>query len=533
MISRREFITQGMGLVGATTFGSVLTSCQPQRTIRGVLSGPNATLGHRLRQGNFSAPVEFKKSDVVIVGGGIAGLAAARHLTSLGIDYTLLELENEVGGNSSFRSNAVSSYPLGAHYLTIPGKHDTDLLGFLEECKVIVGYDQGKPVFNEYYLCFDPKERLFIHNQWQEGLVPHQGVPASDADEISRFHVLMDHYKQLVGADGKEAFCIPLESCSKDPALLKLDGVSFSHFLREKGFRSAYLLWYVNYCCADDFGASIGNTSAWAGIHYFACHKGGGANAPSDAVLTWPEGNGWLVKQLKTASTSRTESKCLVHSVGLSDNAVVIDYFDAKENATKQIIANKVIVATPQFINQRILAPSVERAMPYPLFQYAPWMVGTLTLSGELNNKRGEQLSWDNVIYGSSSLGYVNANHQDVAVRANKRVVSFYQPLVGDNLQQERQLAYSRTYQQWYDLILKDLQRPHPEIEKQLESLDIWIWGHGMIRPSVGFITSAARQQAIQSVKNRIFFAHSDLSGISIFEEAFYHGVRAAKEVVR
>lgn len=531
MISRREFISQGIGLVGATTLGSVLTSCQPQRTISGILSGPNATLGHRLRQGSFSAPTESRKCDVVIVGGGIAGLTAARHLNSLGIDYTLLELESEAGGNSSFRSNSVSSYPLGAHYLTIPGKHDTDLLRFLEECKVIVGYDQGKPVFNEYYLCFDPKERLFIHNQWQEGLVPHQGVPTADADEIHRFHDLMEHYKQLVGGDGKEAFCIPISACSEDPSILSLDKVSFAHFLKEKGFQSPYLLWYVNYCCADDFGASISNTSAWAGIHYFACHKGQGANAPSDAVLTWPEGNGWLVKQLKMASVSKTESQCLVHSIGLTDSSVVVDYWDAHQNVSKQIIANKVIVATPQFINQRILAPSVEHTLPYSSFHYAPWMVGTLTLQGELNNKRGEQLSWDNVIYGSSSLGYVHANHQDVAVQGNKRVVSFYQPLLGDNLQQERQLAYSRTYQQWYDLILKDLQRPHPNIEKQLESLDIWIWGHGMIRPSVGFITSSARQQAQQSVRNKIFFAHSDLSGISIFEEAFYHGLRAAKEV--
>jgi hypothetical protein len=29
-----------------------------------------------------------------------------------------------------------------------------------------------------------------------------------------------------------------------------------------------------------------------------------------------------------------------------------------------------------------------------------------------------------------------------------------------------------------------------------------------------------------------IFFAHSDLSGISIFEEAFYHGNRAAQAVL-
>jgi hypothetical protein len=29
-----------------------------------------------------------------------------------------------------------------------------------------------------------------------------------------------------------------------------------------------------------------------------------------------------------------------------------------------------------------------------------------------------------------------------------------------------------------------------------------------------------------------VHFAHSDLSGIALFEEAFYHGVRAAEEVL-
>ena len=532
MIKRREFIAQGIGLIGAATFGSVLTSCTPKRSISGVLSGPNQALGHKLRQANFPLPVDIQQQDVVIVGGGVAALSAARYLAKQGVRYTLLELEQRVGGNASSGVNSVSAYPLGAHYLTVPGKHDQELLQFLEECKVIVGYEQQKPVFNDYYLCFDPKERLFIHNQWQEGLVPHQGVPAPDADEIKRFHELMDKYKNLVGADGKEAFCIPLAACSNDPEILKLDTISFAQFLKEHQLQSPYLRWYVGYCCADDFGASIDNTSAWAGIHYFASHKGIGANAEADAVLTWPEGNDWLVKQLKSYAEQSIISNSLVYNITISNQGVQVDYLDAQQEVSKRILARKVLVATPQFINQRILARDIHRPLDYTAFQYAPWMVGALTVKGELNNRRGEQLSWDNVIYGSSSLGYVNANHQDVAVHSDKRVISFYQPMLGDNIQQERQVAYTRTYQQWYDHILKDLQHPHPEIEKQLESLDIWVWGHGMIRPSVGFMSGQARQEATRSIDNKIFFAHSDLSGISIFEEAFFHGVRAAKEIL-
>jgi hypothetical protein len=53
-----------------------------------------------------------------------------------------------------------------------------------------------------------------------------------------------------------------------------------------------------------------------------------------------------------------------------------------------------------------------------------------------------------------------------------------------------------------------------------------------MIAPTPGFVWGTERQRAAQPIADRVFFAHSDLSGVSIFEEAFYQGIRAAKEVL-
>ncbi len=71
----------------------------------------------------------------------------------------------------------------------------------------------------------------------------------------------------------------------------------------------------------------------------------------------------------------------------------------------------------------------------------------------------------------------------------------------------------------------------HPDIEELILSMDLWPWGHGMIRPDVGFIWGETRKQMKASAGN-IVFAHSDMSGISNFEEAQYHGVEAAKAVI-
>jgi hypothetical protein len=53
-----------------------------------------------------------------------------------------------------------------------------------------------------------------------------------------------------------------------------------------------------------------------------------------------------------------------------------------------------------------------------------------------------------------------------------------------------------------------------------------------MIAPTVDFIWGPDRKAAQAPLKNSLFFAHTDLSGISIFEEAFHQGIKAATDVL-
>ncbi|WP_240337097.1 FAD-dependent oxidoreductase [Rufibacter psychrotolerans] len=516
--------------------GGYLVSCTPatNQPIPGSLLGPSFKAGHLLRTGLTVVPTQTEEIDVAVIGGGVSGLSAARWLSKHSrARVCLLELEDQTGGNSQSGQNAVSAYPWGAHYLPLPNLANRELLQFLEEARVITGYDAaGLPLYNEYHLCFDPEDRLFINGYWQEGLVPHWSVPQPDLEQIDRFLALMEEMKQAKGADGRFAFDIPLDSSSADAQFRQLDTLTMQEWLHQQNLTSEYLRWYVEYCCLDDFGATLEQTSAWAGIHYFAGRKAQAANSDPHRVLTWPQGNHWLAERLREQTGAEIRTGALVYNLELKEGKVLIDYLNLATNQATRLVANKCILATPQFVRERLVA-KISKTAPKPAaqgFSYAPWLVANLTLK-KVPNGKGTPLSWDNVIYGSRSLGYVYAQQQSVQAFPEKQVITFYYPLP-DTTPAARQAVFTRKREEWTELVLQELEKAHPGIRREVEQADLWVWGHGMIRPTPGFIWGQERQKAAAPLDGKIVFAHSDLSGISIFEEAFYQGIKAAQQLL-
>jgi len=531
MITRRSFLRKSSAAAGLLGFGAFQSCNRSSMELTGSLNGPDMALGHKVREMMEMKPVEVAREDVVIIGGGVAGLSAGRWLNKNGTSFKLLELEAETGGNSRSGSNRLGRFPLGAHYLPLPSLRHTNLLQFLEECNVITGYQDNIPLYNDYNLCFDPKERLFIEHHWQDGLIPNEGISADERSDIKKFHELIHHYRELIGKDGKFAFDIPVDESSKDPGLLALDTITMAQYLKDRGLTSEPLRWYVNYCCCDDFGSTIEETSAWAGIHYFASRKGKAANASSDDVLTWPEGNGFLVDNLRKNIIDKIVSKSVVLGVTPNQDSVDVDYFDASSNTIKRIKAKSAVVAVPTFVAKHLVR--AKRDIDFNSFQYAPWMVANIIVDSWLGERRGETLAWDNVLYGSQSLGYVVAQHQETQMASREKTITYYRALTGSDCAASRKVAMETKWESWRDSIFADLKTAHRDIDQYAKQMDVWIWGHGMIRPSPGFIWGNTRQAARQSIDNKIFFAHSDLSGISVFEEAFESGVRAATQLMK
>lgn len=511
---RRQFIS--------TIAGAALASgCK--RTARwtgGIIGAAHAT-GHRLRDGKFPAPTRTERTDAVIIGGGIAGLTAAHRLQKSARNFLILELESSPGGNSTSGENVISAYPWGAHYVPLPNAECTEVLALLEEFGAITGWRDGLPIYDETMLCADPMERLFTHGRWQDGLIPQIGLTADDRRQYEEFFAQMETWRTAKGSDGRRAFTIPLDLSSRDPEFTALDAQTMRAFMDARGWTSAPLRWYVDYSCRDDYGAGIEHTSAWAGVHYFAARDGRAANAEHEAVLTWPEGNGWLVHKLANPLQDKIRSGCIVWNVEPHDGGVRVDYFDISKNESVRLEAPAAICAAPRFIAQRIV-----RGLAPVNVEYSPWMVANITLNA-LPGGTGVPLAWDNVIEHSDSLGYIVATHQSLRSVPRETVLTHYWPLDREPPRTARERALARTYDEWCALILADLQRAHRDITQHIRHLDVWLWGHGMIRPAPGFIWGNSREQ-MAAPHGPIYFAHSDMSGISIFEEACTRGAQAA-----
>lgn len=513
-MNRRRFLA-----ASAAAPALITGSCTRAQTIPGGIVGGGHAVGHRLRtMGALQKPARTVKADVVVAGGGVAGLAAARKLRQLGVEkIVVLELEDKAGGTSVAGSHAGHAYPWGAHYMPLPGRDCHEVLEFFREINLIQGHDAaGRPIYDELALCHDPQERLFMHGEWHEGIAPTAGLSADGQEQFKRFADEIETWRK------RHIFILPVDRSARDPDALELDRITMAAWMNQKGFTAEALQWQVDYSCRDDFGGSIHEVSAWAGLHYFASRTGEAANAEHETVLTWEEGNGWLVKQLRSGLDDIRPQHLVMRIEAVSGGAEV-DAMDLLHEEMVRFQAQAVVCALPRFVAQRII-PGLA---PVPGLEYAPWVVANLTLD-ELPPSPGFHPAWDNVVYRGPSLGYVNSGHQNLGSRPAETVITHYEALCEAPPARLREWMLTQTHAQWTDRVLGALAEPHPDLRGHVQRLDVWLWGHGMIRPQPGFLWGRERE-LMQTHRPPIHFAHTDMSGMALFEEAYTRGVQAAQ----
>jgi hypothetical protein len=108
-------------------------------------------------------------------------------------------------------------------------------------------------------------------------------------------------------------------------------------------------------------------------------------------------------------------------------------------------------------------------------------------------------------------------------------VLSWYRPFGLDPAQ--RHALEQQPWAHWRDAALDELSIAHPDLRAKVTQVDVMRYGHAMSTPVPG-IRSSAALAALQGAQaapwQRLHFAHSDLAGYSVFEEAFVQGHQRA-----
>jgi monoamine oxidase len=486
--------------------------------------GDAAATGHRWRDGRWPSGAAADRSErvgLLVVGAGIAGLAAARAARLAGVeDLAVLELHEQAGGNSRSHDIDGMACPLGAHYLPVPGPAARELLDWLHEIG-LARLEFGRTRFNERHLCHSPQERLFYRGAWRDGLLPPLEPGSAALRQTRRLSSRIEALMRDVG------FAMPSTRAGWQASHADLDRVAFGRWLDDEGISAPELRWYLDYCCRDDYGAPADAVSAWAGIHYFASRHGFHVpglppEAEDEGVFTWPEGNAWLVRRLAAPLADRLNTGWMVVRVREQRDGIQVEAWRPADGARRRWVAEQAILAIPlRWAHRMLESPPPQLSRAAARAQQAPWLVANLQLDRPLIDRPGVAPAWDNVVYGQSSLGYVDAMHQHIGPRGAASVLTAYHALPTG----ARPDLLARGWSAWSRWVVDDLAQLHRDLPQRVRRVDLARHGHAMSIPAPG-VRGSEDLAALRAgpITPRLRLAHADLVGYSVFEEAFTLG---------
>ena len=550
-MNRRTFLVAA----GATLAGCDRLGDASRRFLSGtglyeptpVVLRPGMAEGHALRDARqWPQPEGELRTGVAILGSGAAGLSAAWQLARAGMrDFIVID-GPEFGGNAAGGHFGDLGFPRGAHYLPLPSAESTHIREMLADVGVIEqDAFSERPRFDERIVVHAPDERHFRDGRWHDGLLPSDGLDAGERAQIAGFFDRIEQLRDARGADGRKVFTIPLALASRDPKWTALDARTFRQWLQDEGFTSPTLHTYADYCCRDDYGAGHAVVSAWAGLHYFASRGGHARNASDGAVLTWPDGLHGLVSRL-TARIDALLGRANWHRSGmalrLDESRDGVDVLCARwpdgegKPRTVRLRARRVICAMPLHVAAHLTPLTRFGFDPTQhLAPHAAWLVSNFHLRGFPAEAPGVPLAWDNVIHGSRALGYVVSTHQLIRqAPPPETVFTAYCPLDTTALGRPvtpadvRRWLAEASAGELMEHAVTDLREVYGrDFWRHADQVEITARGHAMASPVPGFLSNAGAV-ALREADGRIQFAHADLSGLSVFEEAAWWGTRAA-----
>ena len=490
--NRRDFIK--FVVAGAVTAGCPidlsLVAAQTgdaQKSHGADVDGEDNRICHQVRDGRvFSRPPASARHDVVIVGGGVSGLAAAYRLQHR--DFLLLEKEPHWGGNAYGMEYEGNIYGTGAAFLT----------------KDEYAYTFSKEIGLEM-LPIDSSDASIIRGElvpdtWGDGLnkLPY---PPPVRESFKKFK--------------KEMLAIDVEKRSKE-----VYGKPFSDFL--KGYPEELKLWWDNFG-PSNWGATSEETTAGLAIEALQEMV---EESRTDDRYTWPGGLGAITKKLADILLPKykdhMQTGATTVAVVSEKEQVLVTYMLGGE--LKTVAAKAVIMATPKFIPRHIVEGLPEKQSDaMHQIRYIPYPVVNLIFDKPVFNH-----GYDTWCPGSAFTDVVVADwviRKQPGYQQKFNILSCYTPMKEDergyllNEIGARKIAAN---------VLSDFQKLMPGLNVDPIEVHIYRRGHPLYMSTPGLYTQV--QPLARQPLDRVFFANTDSEGP---ESTTNTGILAAQRAVK
>ena len=470
--SRREFIkfvVAGSVAAGCPINESLLTSPEPGVATSTQVHGEHFEISHEIRNGyQYSRPDATSKADIVIVGGGVAGLSAAYFLR--GKNWLLLEKEPQFGGNALQEDFEGEIYGTGSAYA--------------------YRGDEGDQLASEiglklpYVNMPDPTivNKTYVPDTWKTGL-----------DQLPYTKEIRESFKK---------FRDEIMKIKAHEQRAALDTQPFRKFTA--GYAPEVQQWWDGYG-PSNWGAITEETSAYVGVvNAQDLISGGDAKR-----VILPGGLGCVTYKLVEVLSPRYKERMLdnaaVVAVVEDRDSVRVTYM--REGKLVTVTARVALMCTPKHITRRIVMdlPPVQKAA-MKQYRFAPYPVVNAIFDKPVY-KRG----YDNWCPGCAFTDFIVADwtiQKNPGYQQKHNILSFYTPL----REAERvTLLEEDDCKALAARVLSDFQKLLPEFNVDPIEVRIYRRGHPMFMAVPGQYTKT-RLTACHSM-DRIYFGNSDSGG--------------------
>ena len=487
--NRRDFIrfvVAGAVAAGCPIDLSLLAA--PMESAPSV-EGEDNKICHQVRDGKvFSAPPASAKYDVVIVGGGISGLATAYKLKDR--DFLLLEKEPHWGGNATLADYNGSIYATGAAFLD--GKEDEGYILARE-----IGLEP-LPIDNWDGTIL---QQQFVADTWGDGLdkLPYQPSIKALFKRFRENMLALDLDKR------KEEFW----------------NTPWSSYMR--GYPPEIRQWWDTYG-PSNWGARSEDTAAFIGLYEL---RQMAAPERNDERYTFPGGLGAISKKLSEVLESQHKDRMLTSATivavenGKSDARVT--YVQGGE--LKTVSAKVVIMATPKFITRRLVQGLPQKQSDaMQEIRYIPYAVVNLIYDKPVFN-----VGYDTWCPGNRFTDVIVADwviKKQAGYQQKFNILSCYTPM----LEEERaQLLTETGARKIASQVLTDFQKLLPNTQVDPREVHIYRRGHPLYMSAPALYGKV--QPVVREPFERVIFANTDSEGpVSSTGEAIAAAKRAVQE---